>query len=164
MTSTPNKPLLVVETDPMAGIIRSRASLAPTELGLANWLATGVAMDALELGCADVVIKKADSWVLVGAEANWVTRGAGAGLEIAEAFRSLLPLLAPEKRTSSSPTRHEGWVRVYARDITVVDGDVAYRIKGDDMPEECRALAITRPFWVVFRVASETTSPQPRSG
>ena len=156
MSKADGRRLLFVNTDSMVWIKQNAAKFVPPDVGLSNWLATNIAMDALELGCSDVSIRLCSGWVLVTAEANWLNRGAGAGLSVAEAFRSLLPLVLPEKRTSSSPTRHEGWLRVHAQDIMVIDGELAYRIKGDDLPEECHAVATAHPFCVAFRVAGES--------
>jgi hypothetical protein len=155
LSASDKRQLVFVNTEPMAETAQNSAKFAPRDVDLANWLASSIAMDALELGCTHVTIKKCGGWKLVSAEANWVNRGAGAGLAIEAAFRSLLPLLSQEKRTSSSPTRHEGWLKVYAQDVMVIDGQLAYRIKGNDLPEECHAFATSQPFCVAFRVSAE---------
>jgi hypothetical protein len=158
MSSSQKKPLVFVNTDPVAVLMKYVDYFAPHGIQISSWLASGLVADALELGCRQLAVNRCADWVLVSAEVNWVNRGTGAGLAINDAFSRPLFRGSREKLSSNNPTRYEGAVRMYAEDIVVIDGQLAYRIKGEVLPEEYHAVATSQPFCVAFRVEKETRS------
>jgi hypothetical protein len=152
--TTPDSPILVVHTDPIAILVKNRAVYVPKGINVAEWMASGLVRDALALGCSDVSVLLCEGWILVGSRDNWLSRGTAEGLELASIFRHCLPL-GTGPLTSHGPVRHEAFVMAYARDIMVLNGRLLYRIKGDELPKACVDVAKTWPFCVGYRVAEE---------
>jgi hypothetical protein len=141
-----------VNTDPIAILVKNRAAHVPAGVSTANWLASALVLDALELGCRQVSALAVDGWNLVGAETNWVKRGEGENLDLPTIFRRILVF----HRKSHGVTRHEGFLTAYAEDIMVVEGALVHRIKGADLPADILSVAAGSPFCIAFRAAEHS--------